>query len=155
MLLYGEGSSLEARISCAISDFQDDRAEYWKQNPENAFLEVVDGLADLIVSASDEFLAPSPDAQSLFNLVEGDFHGFRELAENDGVRAEVLEKIQIAVAWRFSMDTDTKAQRCFDLAREVLDTKPDEPVLKFLRRLSRCYACAQSRSACGRSQGAR
>jgi len=131
---YDGGVALHILIESVIDNYEQDREEYWKSEGEEGYLSVVDGIANSVVRASYQLTEPESPAGLPLTWEQS-----RKLAEIEGLREHVLEKIQVAVAWEFANETDAMAKRCLEVTTEVLQQPPAEPVLRFLRRVTRCY----------------
>jgi hypothetical protein len=125
--------SLEDQINTAILLFEQDWTEI-SQAEENADLapviQLVDRASKLILDASDDMIAPN----QMKNLPQ-----LRSLLMELGLLEYVLATIQVAVAREYSTGVDEKADRCFQLAELVIQNPPSEHVLRYLKRMSRCY----------------
>jgi hypothetical protein len=133
----GGYTDLDTLIEAAIQEFEAERERYWKQDPENYFMDLSDGIASLVLEASDELVAPagSREAEPWFQ-----WEGASQLLDGDGpLLGTIQEQLQLQLAWQLSANTRQIAARCMEVAREVVSTRPSEPVLRYLRRLSRCY----------------
>jgi len=132
---YKSDASLDFYIEWAIRTFEEERNEYWKENPNNVFVDLADALAGLVATASEDLVQPDNPA---------DFHSLdwdtaRMFLGMDGPLPEqILERLQIDIAWSLN-DTAAMARRCTEIAQHVVRQRPPEPVLRYLRRLSRCY----------------
>lgn len=51
----------------------------------------------------------------------------------------MLERLQIDMALEFADETAAMADRCLEITESVLDRPASEAVLRFLRRVTRCY----------------
>lgn len=128
-----ERMSLPDLIFAVIDDYENDRADYWKDSGQEQTIKILDSIASYLLKASGELTLP-PINDSLT------WRQIRSIAEADNNFAElVAEKVQITLAWDFVTDVDGMAKRCVEMTREVLLKPPNETVLRFLRRVSRCY----------------
>jgi hypothetical protein len=135
-MFYYEGWSLEGLIDSVIQNYQDDRERYWKDDPKSAYLDLVDEIARILLQASDQLVEPERMGTGIQSLK---LSTLRSLADLDVFSEQVLERMKIDVAWQFATDVRGMANRCLELTRLVLAERPNESVVKFLRRLSRAY----------------
>ncbi len=135
---YEGGVALSTLIWSAIEDHEQDREEFWKSEGKERELKFVDGIAGAIVRASYQLTKPHPHEMPLT------YEQCRQLVDIEGFRELALEKIEIEVAQEFTGETDKMAERCLDLTTEVVQHSPAEPVLRFLRRVTRCYVAGFS-----------
>jgi hypothetical protein len=132
---YEEGDSLN--LDLFVQNFEDERESYWSDDEQGKdYLRLVDRIAKTLLRGSTDLVQPPQDF--------GDAETFswdqaQWLADLDPVSGRVLERIEIDVAWEYSVDTRGMALRCLELARLVIAAQPNESVMRFLRRLSRCY----------------
>jgi hypothetical protein len=77
---------------------------------------------------------PEPGSDDLLT-----WEAARLVADHEYFADNVLEGLQIAVAYEYSTETAEKAKRCATLARLVIRGSPRDAVLRFLGRVSRCY----------------
>jgi hypothetical protein len=134
-LFYDEGSRLD--LDLIVQNYEEDRERYWSDDEEGArYIALVDGIARFLLGGTAGLVQPrsDPAKPEAFTWEQARF-----LAELDPVSERVYERIEIDVAWAFSVETRAMAQRCLELAREVIAAEPNEAVLRYLRRLSRCY----------------
>lgn len=131
---YDGGVPLHVLIESAIDNYEQDREECWKSEGHGGLLRVVDDLATAIVKASRELVQPSH--MKGLAMAWDQARGFADIPD---VRALILEKIQIEAAWEFANDTASMAQRYLDITDQVLEHEPGQAVLRFLRRVSRCF----------------
>src|SRR5574341_2136972 len=131
---YDGGVALHILIESAIDNYEQDREHSWKEEGRPDLLEVADRLAGAILKASQELVRPS-HMKGLAMTWE-DARAFTKIPE---LRALILEKVQIDMAWEFANHTDAIAKRCLEVTDEVVKEQPGEAVLRFLRRLTRCY----------------
>ena len=127
-------TDLEAMIQGAINSFESERSYYWESEDRAPYLELADAIARQMVAASEDLVKPEGQPE-----IPLDWHHYRFLAGIEGFRETVFEAVQIKVAWELCTDSDGKADRCLELAQEVLADQPGPEVLKFIRRLTRCY----------------
>lgn len=132
---YQDGISLAAMIATTIEDYAAGREAAWEVfEPGTAkTLEFVDALAKQVLDASDELLAPG------HTTIGMNWEALLLLLNDERLGAPIVEKIEIVLAGRFAADTDRMASRCREIARELTLARPNEAVMKFLRRVSRCY----------------
>jgi hypothetical protein len=133
-MFYDEGSSLN--LDLIIQNYEDERRRYWGDGGQTRnFLALVDQLAMSLLRGSQDLIAPSNDEIP---------HAFsweqvRFLTDLEGFQDRVLERLEIDVAWVFCAETRPMAYRCLELANLVVSAKPNAAVVRFLRRLTRCY----------------
>jgi hypothetical protein len=132
---YAEGMDLESLIEGGIEAFAEDREKFWTADPQDVYLRLVDEIGEKILGATKQFSAPLEKAEDEYFTWDAAL----ALTEVEEVAQLMLERLQIDVAREYSTGTHTKADRCFDLTKFVLRTQPSEHVLRFLRRLARCY----------------
>jgi hypothetical protein len=132
---YEEGDSLN--LDLFVQSFEDSRDRYWADDEEGRkYIELVDRLAKTLLRGSSELLRPPQD-----NSIAAPFSWdqVQWLVNVDPISVLVLERVEIDVAWEYSVNTRAMAHRCLELAQVVIAARPNESVVKFLRRLSRCY----------------
>ncbi len=132
---YQDGVSLAVMIAGTIDEYASGREAAWEESEPGAAkaLAFVDALAKQVLDASDDLLAPGDAAGGV------DWEATLLLMNDEQLGAPILEKIEIVLAERFAADTDRMASRCKDIARELVRAHPNDAVMKFMRRLSRCY----------------
>jgi hypothetical protein len=132
---YADGADLSQYISAAISEFEDARAWHWDHQENPRLLHAADITGRHFVAAAFQLTDPtsdsSPDAIS--------WEDYKGVAENDLIRDEVAEAIQILLVAELHDDLSAMASRCQELAGHVFATRPGPPVLGFIQRLARCY----------------
>lgn len=129
-----EAVSLTTLIEGVIDEYDQDRTRYWKDAEKEQVLKILDHAAKDVLRASEDFLLPSLQSAPL------DWEKVRALAEADGILGDLVrERLQIALAWEFATDVEGMAERCLQMTKELIGEQPNEPVMKFLRRVSRCY----------------
>ena len=132
---YDTGARLAVLIQRVIEEYSSDRQAPWaKGGPDDErSLAFVDDLAAQIMAASDQLVAPSARVGPL------DWAGIQVLLNDADIAQPILEKIEILLAERFAADTDSMAARCRQIAGELIRAHPNQSVMRFMRRLSRCY----------------
>lgn len=134
-MFYKEGDSLN--LDLFVQNFEDDRERYWSDDEEGqAYISSIDRIAKMLLRGSADLVQPPQDFTSSEALT---WDQVQWLANIDPIHARVLERVEIDVAWEYSVDTRGMANRCLELARLVITARPNESVMRFLRRLSRCY----------------
>jgi hypothetical protein len=132
---YDEGNSLN--LDLFVTAFEEDRSRYWGDSEGGkTYLAMVDGVAKMLLRGSSDLIQPSGQTSG---PVEFTWDQLQWLAKTDPVSAQILERVEIDVAWAYSVDTRGMALRCLELSRLVVAAQPNEAVMRFLRRLSRCY----------------
>jgi hypothetical protein len=132
---HDEGITLDHKIEDAIDQYCDRRDQAWRDVVEaKPALRAAGRLGELIISTAEELTFEDQEWDSTSLWAD-----LRDVASMPLIRDLVKEEIQIALARKFAPHTGEMADRCLDLTLEVLGKKPGEPVLKYLRRLSRCY----------------
>jgi hypothetical protein len=127
-MFYKEGSSLD--LDLIVQSYEADRKQYWGEDEEGErYIQGIDRIAKMLLQGSSELI--EPEALS-WDLIQ-------QMADEDLLRKQIRERIEIDVAWEYSVNTRGMAHRCLELARLVVVAKPNESVMRFLRRLSRCY----------------
>lgn len=129
--MYENGFPLEDLIHTSLYSYEDDRRNHWagKSKGHAMLLQVLDQIADFATRSTDELVLPEnrdPELPVLADLEED----FRNVA---------LENVQLRLAWQYSTDVEGKAERCLHLSEHLLAVRPPEQVLRYLRRVSRCY----------------
>ena len=134
--MYDQGNDLSDYIDRAIDDFRQDRERYWyEQDPR--FLSIyADFLAGRMISAATDLTVPQSDAPK---HPDNTWDKHVKDAESEEMRDEVMEGIQLVLAEDLSRDLTARAKRCKELTSRILADKPPLPVLKYVRRLTRCY----------------
>jgi hypothetical protein len=133
---YDAETSLPGLLELVIQNYETDRKAYWSENQQDAnVLDIVEALAKSLRAASDELQA-SP---AVIADLDFDWEQVRLLSRLPEFQAHLLDQLEIDVAYEFASGTREVARRCYELTREVLSTRPGDRVLRFLRRLSRCY----------------
>ena len=131
---YDGGVPLHVLIESAIDNFEQDRDTYWTSEGHGALLTVVDSLAAATLKASQELVRPAHMKGLAISWEQA-----RQLTDAPDLQPLVLERLQIDVAWEYANHTDSMARRCLEVTDHVLKRQPREAVLRFLRRVSRCY----------------
>jgi hypothetical protein len=131
---YEAGMDLDGAIEREIGYFEQEREAYLTRNPENEFHRVVEATAAMLLRGATRLTTPNGQAGDLLS-----WDAARLVADHEYFADEVLEGIQIAVAWEYAAGTAEKARRCATLARLAIAGAPREAVLRFLARISRCY----------------
>lgn len=131
---YEDDIDLESLIQGAIDDWAQGRRAFWKDNPENAYVDLVDEIAKKVFTASSTMSVPDPGAGDFL-----DWSAALQLTDIPPIYHLMFERVQIDVAWEFATGTDAMAGRCMDLTKLVLKTRPPEHILRFLSRVSRCF----------------
>jgi hypothetical protein len=132
---YGEGDSLN--LDLFVQNFEDERERYWSDDVQGKnYIQLVDRIAKMLLSGSTELVRPTQDFADpeAFTWEQAQW-----LADLEPVTPRIVERVEIDVAWEYSVGTRGMALRCLELARVVISAQPNESVLRFLRRLSRCY----------------
>lgn len=133
-MFYEEGSSLD--LDLIVQNYEQDRKKHWGDDEaERRFLILVDQLASTLLRGAQALVEPSQSAEP---------HPFswsqvRILTEQETISDRVLERLEIDVAWEFCVETRAMARRSLDLAKLVVAAQPNSSVMRFLRRLTRCY----------------
>lgn len=135
MTFYEPGSSLN--LDFCLEEYERLREEHWSGKPGlEEFLPLVDRLANFLLRGASE-LTPS---SGVFAAGGYRWDEIRWLTDEDHPVAEIaVERLEIDIAREFSLGTRAMAERSLDLARMVILAEPNESVMRFLRRLSRCY----------------
>jgi hypothetical protein len=136
MTYYEPESSLN--LDFCLDQYEQLRHEYWEHRPAlTPFLELVDSIARAVIRGSAELVRPSATTQGGSAV---DWKTIASIAapESKGYPL-VRERIEIEVAREFSLGTMGMAERCLDLTRILAAAQPNESVMRFLRRLSKCY----------------
>lgn len=132
---YEPDSKLATMLEIIIQNYEDDREKYWSEDEQTIRLrEFVDGVAESIVGSSDDLVQRLPD-----KLSEVGWPLIQTIIDQLELSGEVRAKTEIILAWRFATNTDEMAERCLQLVELLLQSPPSERVLRFLRRLGRCY----------------
>ena len=134
-MFYEEGDSLN--LDLFVQNFEYNRERYWSDDEQGqAYIASVDRIARMLLRGTAELVQPPQDFADpeAFTWDQAQW-----LADIDPISARVLERVEIDVAWEYSVDTRGMAKRCLELARLVIAARPNESVMRFLRRLSRCY----------------
>lgn len=135
MYRYEDGQGLEDSLYAAIHVYDDTRTNYWLDGDQSELFEILDRLGQMAVAVTDE-LVVSEDLAKVYSLG----NTAKSVLESLGPSSKIaLEHIQIVLAFRFCTDVVQRSARCLELTEYVLQAKPAEPVLKYLRRLTRCY----------------
>jgi hypothetical protein len=125
--------SLDWMIESAINQFELD-IEAASEDRDKEVVNFVNQLAKWLLQGADNLVWPEdkpwPNVEPRVALL---------LARHEAITSDIHDRIQVDAAWKFSIYTQEMADRCLELADLVLETKPNESVLKFLRRLSRAY----------------
>ena len=134
--MYDQGNDLSDYIDRAIDDFRQDRERYWyEQDPR--FLSIyADFLAGRMISAATDLTVPQSDAPK---HPDNTWDKHVKDAESEEMRDEVMEGIQLVLAQDLVQEIVARAKRCKELTSRILADKPPLPVLKYVRRLTRCY----------------
>lgn len=127
---HGHLSSL---LSVIIDNYESDRREYWGEDEDgNSYLQYIDDLTRALFKSIQD--VPYPSVTTFIWKQFGDF-----LADEE-VQPRVTERLEIEIGSIFCTSTSAMADRCLQLVRLlVISGKPNESVLRFMRRLSRCY----------------
>jgi len=134
MTWYEEGQSLN--LDLFVQAYEDSRGEYWGEDEEGRRrLELIDQFAKTLLSGSLELVQPRAEA----NLSVFTWDQIAAMAGLDPIADQIKERIEIDVAWEYSVDTQGMAQRCLELMQLVIKAEPSEAVMRYTRRLSRCY----------------
>jgi hypothetical protein len=134
MSWYEPGQNLSVLIESIVQAYEDDREREWADDEQSVRLrEFVDSVAHALVDSSSELVLAVPGA------IGANWDSARAVIEVLELRRDVQEKVEILLAWRFATRSDEMAQRCLQLAELLLTRSPGERVLRFMRRLSRCY----------------
>ena len=132
---YEEGDSLN--LDLYVQNFENGRDRYWGEDENGRnYIDFVDRLARTLLRGSAELVQPRNN-DSITDAFSWD--QVQWLANVDPISARVLERVEIDVAWEYSVDTRGMAHRCLELTRLVIAAQPNESVMRFLRRVSRCY----------------
>lgn len=133
---YEGGMSLEDHLESALEVFLNGRQDYWDGNP---LLPIMEEVAELSLRTLDDLITPEGTGQSHRLFRDPQLGEVLKKLEDVGLRDLVRERLEIAVARRFSLDTASKARRALDFSRMVMNGQPGERTLGYLRRLGRCY----------------
>lgn len=134
-LWYEPDRKLSTLLETIISEYETDRDRYWSDDEQTTqLIRFVDNVAAVLVESSDALLIKEMGVLTGENL-----SGARQIIEALELSAEVRAKVEILLAWRFATVTDEMASRCLELAELLIREHPGERVLRFLRRLGRCY----------------
>ena len=133
---YEPGRDLSGLLVSIIDAYAEERDHYLSvDDPKVArIVRLVDEVARAIVESSDEFVLNWQEDRST-----PDWETTRALIRTLELSREVREKTEILLASRFAENTDQMSDRCIQLAELLLERPPSEKVLRFLRRLGRCY----------------
>lgn len=132
---YWPGDSLSSLLELHIQNYEEDRERHWSDDESTLrLLTFVDAVAQSVVASTDDLVL---DISEELELIPWD--QVPRMIEAIELSSEVKAKAEILMAWRFATSTDAMATRCLELARVVLRERPSERVLRFLRRVGRCY----------------
>jgi hypothetical protein len=106
-----------------------------EQDPPSFVSIYADFIAGRMILAATDLTVPIPGPEYPDNA----WSQHRKDAEGEEIRDEVLEGIQLALAQDLSKHIVARAKRCKELTGRILAEKPPPPVLKYVRRLTRCY----------------
>jgi hypothetical protein len=136
MYPYEDEVPLDSLIEGAVEEYEQSREQHFLQGDEKSrnFLKLVDGLAGLIFSSTDALLRPSERVEDVF-----DWKAAVTAANIEGLAEFVDERLQILLARRFYRGTDHMAERARQVIDHVTGHEPNEQIVRFLRRLARCY----------------
>lgn len=135
MVWYEPGWKLAGLLETIIQNYEEDREKYWSDDEQTVKLrQFIDSVASTIVESSDDMVLTLSDELSSTN-----WESAQALIEALELSSEVRAKAEILLAWRFAATTDQMAERCLELAEILLEQHPSERVLRFMRRLGRCY----------------
>lgn len=134
---YAEGRSLDYELEGWVMRWADDRETFWKQDPENAALDIADHAAQMVIQSVDELVPAKPATEDGLGYL--DWATIRLIADQSPLSQGVGERLQVELAYRLSLDNAGKADRVMDLVRLLRDMQPSEVVRRYLRRISRCY----------------
>lgn len=130
-----EGASLEVLVKDAIEGY----ARKYLGMPVE--IEGFDDEQNAYV-ARVLFVFSSFAVDATANLSTPHLHALESLRgqlSNPLLRDTVHERLQVDAARRFSLGTEAMADRAFQLLELITEGEPTEPVLRFMRRVSRCY----------------
>lgn len=134
-MFYGEGESLN--LDLIVGNFEADRERYWGDDEQGRkYLALVDQVAKALLRGSWELVQPGDTS---LGEVPFTWEQVQWLVKVEQISARVRERVEIDVAWEYCVDTPAMANRCIELARVVIAGRPNEAVLRYLRRVSRCY----------------
>lgn len=126
---------LAGLLETIIQNYEDDREKYWGDDDKAVrLIKFVDGWATKIVEASDDLVLTQDSPDPRF-----DWQSTQAIIRALELSSEVREKVEILLAWRFAGTTDQMAERCLELVAVFLSRRPSERVVRFMRRLGRCY----------------
>lgn len=122
--------TLDEAIVNALDIWRDSRRDYWEVMDDPRIRvahHVGEKIGDLVLEATEELWHATLSDQFRRDLEKLKDHEF------------VLEPIELALVGKTCMEVREQARRCLELAQVVVETRPAEPVRRYLRRLSRCY----------------
>lgn len=135
MTWYEPDWKLAGLLETIIQNYEEDREKYWSDDDKTVRLrQFVDSVAITIVESSDDMVLKLSEELSSTN-----WESAQALVEALDLSSEVRAKAEILLAWHFAATTDQMAERCLELAEVLLEQHPSERVLRFMRRLGRCY----------------
>ena len=135
MGFYDDGVDLGDLLWSTIENYSDDRDATWRQLEAEDLLKLVDTIAKKLVEGAGDLTIPAkPDGSpaSWDSLLE-------LLSNDDAIHQALLEHVQLSVAYEYSTGVEGMAERCLELASLLISTPQSESVVRYLRRLSRCY----------------
>ncbi|MHB1096394.1 MAG: hypothetical protein ACYC3F_09480 [Gemmatimonadaceae bacterium] len=125
---------LDTRIQAAIDEFRDAREEALRKVEGGAdILRMTGTIADVVLRVADEL------------VVRGGFDGqatwesMRTFLTPGPGGDLVREEMRMALARELLPDTERMSWRAINITEKVLSREPNQSVLRFMRRLTRCY----------------
>lgn len=125
------GPNLDARIWAIIDGFDSELEDEWDDPEEGRrTMELARLFARFAVGITDSLVVDSGSDLG---------RHLPEILQALDLEREVREATQVAIAFEYCTGTRRMAERCVSLSRFVIEAAPRPQVLRFLKRVTRCY----------------
>jgi hypothetical protein len=132
---FDPDGKLAGHLKAILNDYESEREAYWSDDGATTRLrEFIDAVATTMVESSGDLVLTWRNGFSHL-----DWATAKDLITILEASHEVRAKAELELAWRFTDESDQMAGRCVQLAGLLLKQRPSERVLRFVRRLGRCY----------------
>ena len=130
---------LEDALYATLHSWEDSRDDYLSEADESwqPVIKAVEELANAVIRATQDLSVPG-QLEGILAAGTTPKRLFEDPALNH-LRKLALERIQVHVGFANSTDVEGQAERALELTEFLLDSEPPEEVVRFVRRLTRCF----------------